>query len=383
MEGGAYYYGKAGLNHVVSVGTDNKKATAKTLGDTVAVNLSDTAHYVNIAEVNAAKSGNRLDLTAGATGSTLRGGTYQTTLRGGVGTDLLVGGSGADTFWFEEGVDSSDTVTSYASKNDKTFLANQAIAIREGDAADVTIKGAGNDVQFVTDSGNTLTLQKAVGATNAINVLSVDGDEQTTLSYYVGATKSKSKNNFVATLGTDTDTVTGGALKSYYIGSTTDATITDTLSVKMAAVKKGEVPKAVNATFSLQSANLMGIDVLDTSAISYKGVASKVTLQGATSGSYTLKGEAKGYTTDHFDLVDLEQGSNAVTISNININEVIELGVGVKVTGTYNKKKNICTYTLTDATDKSLGTLTVTGVKGLLQQSTDGETNHVKLTRTL
>ena len=353
---GAYYLGKAGTTtaNTLSVKTDSKKAAAKALGDNVEIDLTDETHYKNINAIDGSKSANAMILTAAASGSTLKGGTYQTTLKGGAGADSMAGGSGADVFWFDT-VEKADVVTGYASGKDSVWVGGSAGATAT-EINGLTIQtggAAGTDVIIGNGETGSVTLQKAANATKAITFRA--DEDGNTLTYYVGSGKAKAKNNFTATYGTDAvkdeESVDKTVdLKSYYVGSNV---ATDTLAIKTA---KGD-KTAVAAKFSLadMANHLSSIDVLDTSGINIAG--SSVTLQGAASGTFTLKGTAgTKNVTDRFNLTNLEAGAaNQITLTNLDVNEVIELAAGMKLEGAGN------TWSITDEAGTSYGTITLTG----------------------
>ncbi len=361
------YYGKEGLNNALSIGTDKTKATSKTLGDTLTVDLSDATRYFNIAVADASKSGNKVDLKATDVGSTLKGGTYQSTLRGGLGSDSLVGGSGADTFWFEA-LDGSDTISGYAAAKDKLYVkeANLVFSDKDTAAGDVVISASGNDVVLTDAEGkNRVTLTKAANAAQAINIVT-DAVTKESLSYYVGASTGKKANAFTATLdkdmavkkdgeGKDTDEL---ELKSYYVGS--DAKIDDAL--KLASGKTVVANKKFN--MNDLAGHLSSIDVIDTAGLA-KG--STIELIGRESGSYTMKGSNN--VQENFNLSALKDEktagvTNYVTITNLAVVDVITLGDNIVATKTSGASSKNTYFTLTDKNDSktSYGTLCVTGV---------------------
>ena len=381
LAGGAYYYGKSGLANTVSVGTDSKKATAKTLGDTLAIDLNEVAedtaraYFTNVKSIDASKSGNRLSLTAHETGSTLKGGTYQSTLKGGSGTDSLVGGSGADMFWFEA-LSGNDTIKSYTSKNDALYLGEW-----DGETMDIngiTVSAAANNKDIELKKGNeTLKVEGALGATKALRI-SKDGSQKEALSYYVGVAKSKQTNNFTATMDTDMKSTLDDdkknstvSISSYYIGSEASNDVLKLVSkTKNQAIGKFDLRTTANLDSHLSS-----IDVIDTAGLA-KG--STIELIGRESGTYTLKGSNN--VTETFNLknlaVETSDSRNNVTITNLSVSDTVELATGLTVSMSKSGSNTICTL---KNGDDSLGTLTITGVASskLNYNSTTG-----KLTRT-
>ncbi len=375
----AIYYGKAGLANTLSIGTDKTKATAKTLGDTLKVDLSNASNedgvvrYYNIASADASKSGNRVDLTAAANGSTLKGGTYQSTLRGGAGSDMLYGGSGVDVFWAAD-LAGQDTVKSYQTSKDALFLGN--IDTDPEAALEVngmTLQVVGKNVQLTNGESGTMMVEGAAASSAKALKISKDGTNTNTLSYYFGT--SAKKNAFTATLGTDmksvtVDDVTNVTMSSYYLGST--AANIDTLTLKSTTKNQAIGKFDMNAL----SKYISTIDVIDTAGLA-KG--SSIELIGRESGTYTLKGSNN--VSEKFNLKSLvEQGegvTNNVTITNLGVGEIVELAAGMKCSMAASGKNTICT--LTDDAGKSYGTLTITGVANtkLSYSSTTGQ-----LTRT-
>ena len=371
----ARYFGKENLANVLSVGTDKTKATAKTLGDTLTVDLTDATRYVNIASIDASKSGNRIDLTAAATGSTLKGGTYQSTLRGGAGNDSLYGGSGVDVFWAED-LHGSDTVKSYQTSKDAVFLGNlDTDPTTATEIGEFTLTQSGKNV-ILTKGDGSMMIENAAASTTKALVISKDGTTSNTLSYYVGNSAAKA-NKFVATMDIDMKSVTtkegdttttNVTMSSYYLGSA--ATNVDTLTLKSAA-KNANI-----GTFDMNALNayISTIDVIDTASLA-KG--STIELIGRASGTYTLKGSNNVKET--FNLTKLaangEGVSTSVTITNLDVGEIVELAEGMTCSMVTSGKNTICTLSK-DGTN--YGQLTLTGVASskLSYSSTTG-----KLTR--
>ena len=388
--GGAYYYANASLKNTLSVGTDKTKATAKTLGDTVEIDLNAEGavgkYYTNIAAVDASKSGNRVKLTALAeTNTTLKGGTYQSTLVGGTGNDSLVSGTGTDVFWFEN-LAGNDVVSGYnsAKQNDAVYLGDWDGESTAANLANgVTVQGAADNKSVILTNGtDTVSLVGALGAAKAVKI-SKDGTTTNTLSYYVGAAgtaKKAATNNFTVKVGTDvdvtttTDTSTDPATvtttetwKSYYIGSDS---ATDTL--KLAAKdKKSTVGDAKDyAQFVMEGAHFQSIDVLDASALV---AGSYVELVGKTSGTFTLKGSASAKSYEKFNLNGLTKDNTKAIIQNLTaVSDVVELAAGMKLTQVSAANAANTIYNITDAGGNSYGQLQINGVKsGSLQVYTD------------
>ena len=355
---GAYYLANAAANtakagNTINVGTDSKKATVKTLGDAVTVDLSQTDHYVGIKAVNAKSSGNRVILGAGGTGATLTGGTYQSTLKGGAGADSLIGGSGNDVFWFET-VEGADTVSGYASGKDSIYLGDW-----DGDPAAATeangFKISASGANVVISNGDTgkVTLTKAVNASKAVSIVT-DKETKNTLSYYVGS--STKANAFTATLDTDLtvevadDKTITTSLKSYYLGGSGSDTLKLSAKVKNKSYGKLDLGSFAN--------NLSSIETVDTSGLAS---GSTIELIGRETGTYTLKG-TKGV-NETFNLSKIT-GDADVTIAGINLDlkDVIDLGdIVAKKTSGANEKKNAY-FTLETAGGEKLGQLTISGV---------------------
>lgn len=386
--GTAYYIANGKLTNTLRVATDNTKATAKTLGETVVIDLmkkgeNDHLHYNNINIVDASASGNRVYLTAADTGSTLKGSKYQSTLAGGAGNDVLQGGTGADVFWFENGLDGSDTVKSYTSKNDAVYVGQWNDGASAATTANgYTIKVDGTNVVLTNDSGlGKLTIEKAVNPAAALK-FSKDGAAGNTLSYYIGkngTTNAKTgavtlaKNTFTATLGTDTaDSVAGataGNFVSYYMGSDT---ATDTLKLVSAVgsdkKKKAVGTSLVGATFDMSAANshVSSIDVLDATGLAG---GSYVEFVGKASGTYSLIGSADKTSHETFNLSGLNTAligsqKSAVTVTNFSVDDVIELAAGLTITEA--SKANAATAVINLSNDGGLttfATLTLTKVK--------------------
>jgi hypothetical protein len=250
---GAYYYGNDSGKNALKVATDKTKASSKTLGDDVTIDLTAVDAdgrnlYNNISTIDASASGNRVVLTAGATDTTLKGGSYQSTLKGGAGNDTLQGGSGQDVFWFDD-LGGQDTVKSYTSGKDAVYLGGNG----DLQAAGYTVAGdeKGNVVITSGDPTSKLTIAGAANPAKAITV-STDGKVGgESVSYFVGKSGAKASNAF---------TYVDGA---YYVGNkdTNDATgkVLDTLKVTGS--------RKTRATINLSTNQYQSIEAVDASTV--------------------------------------------------------------------------------------------------------------------
>ena len=264
-------------------------------------------------------------------------------------------------------------ISGYASGKDSVFLKDAHLVFNAEDAADaetdVIVRAEGKDI-VISDAGqkNKVTLTKVITNTASIKAVSFITDEvsKQKLSYYIGSTVSGAANTYTATVGTDT-AASGTTLaadgdtsmKSYYIGS--DNTAKDTLKLssktKLEAWTSGG--KTQMATFSLKSANLSSIDVLDATGVA---AGSTLKLMGGL-GDCTLKGSTSTASHETFAIAysDKMTAGKTTTVQNLTkISDVIELAAGVTaVQGSSSSKGTY--YTLKNGAD-TVGTLFVSGV---------------------
>ena len=273
---GAYYYGNSSGNNTLTVGSDKTKASAKTLGDDVVIDLTakddnDRNIYNNIKNVNAASSNNRVVLTAASTGSNLTGGTYQSTLKSGSGSDTLTGGSGADVFYFDD-VNGTDTVKSYASGKDSIYLGGSSDL---KDAGYTITADAKNNV-VITKTGATgsdsITITGAANPAKAISIskdgvaANNSGNTKNTVDYYVGKTGARVSNAFTYVEG------------AYYIGNTENEDATSTAkyldTLKITGTVRTSVKSGAKLTIDMSAGNqYQSIEAIDASG---RKVANKV-----------------------------------------------------------------------------------------------------------
>ena len=358
----AHYYGNEKLTNTLTVGTDNTKATAKLLGGKVEVDLSDTAHYRNIDTVNASKSGNDVILTADGDGSTLKGGTYKSTLKAGAGQDSLVGGSGEDVFWFDT-VEKNDVVTGYTSGKDSLYLgdfdATRDTAVNVN-GLEVTVNG--NDVVFSNGDLGSVTLKNGVNTAKPVTIRT-DKEGTATADYYVGKAGTydkkgkltKASNTFTATVGKDAEIEAGAvALTSYYAGNDT---ANDTLKI-VGTDKTNKL--TANVSLQEMAKHASSIDTLDVSGLTTVK-DSEITIEGKQEGTFTLIGSSDAKVKETFDLSNLLAGDNAITLTNLDVGEVIELAAGLRLENVEKNGKVVAgQYSITDGSF-NYGTLTISG----------------------
>ena len=112
-------------------------------------NVFNVADYSNnLKDINAARSGEEVELNGDDKANELRAGSGGSTLHGGLGNDKLYGGSGADVFAYSGG---SDVIYNYTPEQDRIELRGVSVT---------SSRISGNDIVYVIGSGN-LTIKNA------------------------------------------------------------------------------------------------------------------------------------------------------------------------------------------------------------------------------
>lgn len=225
----AFYHGNDSGANTLKVNTIKGKATRTYMGDAVQVDLDaldgDTngpAIYTGINIVDATASANEVELTASASGSTLKGGTYKSKLTSREGNDTLWGGSGDDTFVLGDlETVGKDTVKNYTTGKDTLSI--------EGDVTADLFSASGKNVLIGYDSTSTtenpdnnyVTVENAVskaldvkgtkvfvGEEGKANTFTSDGSEG---SIYVGSESTTVKDTIKLVKSVEEITVTEDA----------------------------------------------------------------------------------------------------------------------------------------------------------------------------
>ncbi|SEH26846.1 Hemolysin-type calcium-binding repeat-containing protein [Selenomonas sp. KH1T6] len=176
----AYYFGRQDKANTFVYGYSNHYYGSTKYKDTLqiktgaTVSLGNTELYHAIDTLDARRSKKAVKLTGGSKASKLYGSAKNDILKAGRGGASLIGGMGNDKLYGNRGRDKfywgadlgNDTIYNYASGKDVVIFSAGSL-----DSGEVS----GEDVILTSNTGNTLTIKKAVG--KVITIQGTDGEK--------------------------------------------------------------------------------------------------------------------------------------------------------------------------------------------------------------
>ncbi len=304
----AYYFGRQDKANTFVYGANNRYYGSTKYKDTLqiktgaTVSLGNTELYHAIDTLDARLSKKAVKLTGGSKASKLYGSAKNDTLKAGRGGASLIGGMGNDKLYGNRGRDKfywgadlgNDTIYNYASGKDVVIFSAGSL-----DSGEVS----GEDVILTSNTGNTLTIKKAVD--KVITIQGTDGKKvektYTTTSLPSGVTYDSKTLTVKLSMGTieefylvDNDVVFKSTMGNIRLANTED---------KILSVVDGN---GVKATYKVAG------NIPDGDGVSYNADGTEVILGENTSFDYSFfigdygndvrTGNATAYKGDYYNL---------------------------------------------------------------------------------